>query len=176
MQDYSNFISNALELPQFSKNTWFQIGIWPGDRVVSHFIDVIMTTIASQITSLAVVYSAVYSDADQRKHQSSASLAFVRWNHRDRWIPRTQGQLRGKCFNLMTSSWTRLFIFELLWDLVRSRRLILLTHWDRDKMDAIWQTTFWRAFSWMKMFEFRLNFHWTLFLRVQLTIFRHWFR
>ena len=37
---------------------------------------------ASQITSLAIVYSIVYSDADQRKHQSSASLAFVRGNHR----------------------------------------------------------------------------------------------
>ena len=36
-----------------------------------------MTTMASQITSLTVVYSTVYSDADQRKHQSSASLAFV---------------------------------------------------------------------------------------------------
>ena len=32
---------------------------------------------ASQITSLTIVYSIVYSDADQRKHQSSASLAFV---------------------------------------------------------------------------------------------------
>ena len=30
-----------------------------------------MTTMASQITSLTVVYSMVYSDADQRKHQSS---------------------------------------------------------------------------------------------------------
>ena len=35
-----------------------------------------MTTMTSQITSLTVVYSTVYSDADQRKHQSSASLAF----------------------------------------------------------------------------------------------------
>ena len=41
-----------------------------------------MGVIASQITSLAVVYSAVYSGADQRKHQSSASLAFVRGIHR----------------------------------------------------------------------------------------------
>ena len=64
-----------------------------------------MTTIASQITSLTVVYSVVYSGADQRKHQSSASLAFVWVIHRDRWIPRTKGQLRGKCFHLMTSSW-----------------------------------------------------------------------
>ena len=69
-----------------------------------HYNDVIMTTIAPQITSLAVVYSTVYSDADQRKHQSSASLAFVWGIHRDRWIPRTKGQLRGKCFHLMTSS------------------------------------------------------------------------
>ena len=49
-----------------------------------HYIDVIMTTMASQITRLNVVYSTVYSDADQRKHQSSASLAFVWGIHRDR--------------------------------------------------------------------------------------------
>ena len=40
-----------------------------------HYDDVIMGTIASQITSLTIVYSTVYSGADQRKHQSSASLA-----------------------------------------------------------------------------------------------------
>ena len=57
-----------------------------------------MTTIASQITSLAVVYSIVYSNADQTKHQSSAPLAFVWGIHLDRWIPRTKGQLRGKKF------------------------------------------------------------------------------
>ena len=38
-------------------------------------------------------------------------------------------------------------------------------------MDAISQTTFWSAFYWMKSFEFRLKFHWSLFLRVQWTIF-----
>ena len=41
-----------------------------------------MSVIASQITSLAIVYSTVYSGADQRKHPSSASLAFVREIHR----------------------------------------------------------------------------------------------
>ena len=41
-----------------------------------------MGTIATQITSPTIVYSTVYSDADQRKHQSSASLAFVRGIHR----------------------------------------------------------------------------------------------
>ena len=76
----------------------------PGKLSLGHYSDIIMTTIAPQITNLTVVYSTVYSDADQRKHQSSASLAFVRGIHRDRWIPRTKGQLRGKCFHLMTSS------------------------------------------------------------------------
>ena len=46
--------------------------------IPSHYSDVIMGAIASQITSLTIVYSNVYSDADQRKHQSSASLVFVR--------------------------------------------------------------------------------------------------
>ena len=49
---------------------------------ISYYSDVIMGALASQITSLTTVYSTVYSDADQRKHQSSASLAFVRGFHR----------------------------------------------------------------------------------------------
>ena len=52
------------------------------DKGCIHYCDVIMTTTASQITSLTIVYLTVYSDADQRKHQSSASLAFVRGIHR----------------------------------------------------------------------------------------------
>ena len=51
----------------------------------------------------------------------------------------------------------------------------LLTHCGRDKMAAFSQTTFSSAFSWMKMFEFQLKFHWSLFLRVQLTIIHHCF-
>ena len=53
---------------------------------------------------------------------------------------------------------------------------IALTHLGRDKTDAISQMIFSSAFSWMKMFECRLRFHWRLFLRVLLTIFQHWFR
>ena len=41
-----------------------------------------MGAMSSQITSLAIVYSAVQSGEEQRKHQSSASLAFVRGIHR----------------------------------------------------------------------------------------------
>ena len=47
-----------------------------------HYNDVIMSAMASQITSLTIFYSMVYSGADQRKYQSSASLAFVRGIHR----------------------------------------------------------------------------------------------
>ena len=50
-----------------------------------------------------------------------------------------------------------------------------LTHWGRDKMATIFQTTLSNAFSWMKMYEFRLRFHRSLFLRFQLTISQHWF-
>ena len=50
------------------------------DTVGIHYNDVIMGAIASQITSLTIVYSTVYSDADQRKHQGSASLAFCAGN------------------------------------------------------------------------------------------------
>ena len=43
-------------------------------------------------------------------------------------------------------------------------------------MAATSQTTFSNATSWMKMRVFRLRFHWSLFLRIQLTIFHHWLR
>ena len=47
-----------------------------------HYNDVIMSAMASQITSLTIVYSTVYPGTDKRKHQSSASLAFVMGIHR----------------------------------------------------------------------------------------------
>ena len=42
-----------------------------------------MGAVASQITSRTIVYSTVDSDADQREHQSSTSLAFVQGIHRE---------------------------------------------------------------------------------------------
>ena len=47
-----------------------------------HYSDIIMSVMASRIISLTIVYSTIYSGADQRKHQSSTSLAFVRGIHR----------------------------------------------------------------------------------------------
>ena len=52
----------------------------------------------------------------------------------------------------------------------------LLTHWGRDRKETISQKIFSNAFSWMKMLQLRLKFHWSLFPRDQLTIFQHWFR
>ena len=51
-----------------------------------------------------------------------------------------------------------------------------LTLWGRDKMPAISQMTFSNAFSWMKMYQFWLRFHWNSFPRVRLTIYQYWFR
>ena len=62
-----------------SIKTSFCSGIW---LVPRHYNDVIMGVIVSPITSLTIVDSIIYSDADQRKHQSSTSLAFVRGIHR----------------------------------------------------------------------------------------------
>ena len=52
---------------------------------------------------------------------------------------------------------------------------VSLTHWGRDKMAAIFQMTCSNAFSWMKIYEFCLRFHWSLLLRFKLVTFQHWF-
>ena len=59
-----------------------QVSTGRSGRSFAHYSDVIMDSMASKITSLTIVYSTVYSGADQRKHWSSASLAFVREIHR----------------------------------------------------------------------------------------------
>ena len=61
-----------------------------------HYTDVILSVMASKITSLAIIYSTVYSGADQRKHQSSASLAFARGIRRSPVTSPHEGQWRGK--------------------------------------------------------------------------------
>ena len=71
-------------LGSFCQNNlpYFQNGVLTWKRVPHHYDDVTMSLMASQITSLTIVYSTVYSGADQRKLQSSASLAFVWGIHR----------------------------------------------------------------------------------------------
>ena len=70
----------------------------------SHYNDVIMNEIASQFTSLTIVYSTVYSGADQRKYQSSASPAFVRGIHRWPVSSPHKRPVTRKCLQLMTPS------------------------------------------------------------------------
>ena len=78
---------------------------------------------------------------------------------------------RGPWFQKQVTLWSEIWFSWLYpaWG-------IILTHWGRDKMAAVSQTTLSNAFSWMKMLELRLKFHWSLFLRVQLTKFPHCFR
>ena len=52
----------------------------------------------------------------------------------------------------------------------------LLTHWGRDEMADIFKTILSNAFYWMKIYQFWLIFHLSLFPRVKLTMIQHWFR
>ena len=65
-----------------------------------HYNDVIMSMMTSQITSLMIVYSTIYSGTDQRKHQSALSLAFVQGIHR--WLVNSphKGPVMRKMFPL----------------------------------------------------------------------------
>ena len=83
-----------------------------------HYSDVIMSAMAYQITSLTIVYSTVYSDADhrrRRKHQSSEWLIFVREIHRWPVNSPHKGPVTRKYFHLMMSSWHQIkFIYSYL--------------------------------------------------------------
>ena len=74
------------------------------------------------------------------------------------------------CFLLLVE--TSLSLYSWIWNSGEHT----IEHWGQEKMTAILQTTVSNAFSWMKMFEFSLKFHWNLFPGVQLTIFQHWFK
>ena len=71
---------NVLTLQQF-QSTWdWYLVLIVNTYALAHYTDVIMGAMASQLTSLTIVYSTV--NANQRKNQSSASLAFVWGIHR----------------------------------------------------------------------------------------------
>ena len=91
-------------------------------RLFVHYNDVIMSAVVPQITSLTIVYSTAYSAADQRKHQSSQSLAFVRGIHR--WH---KGPIIWKCSHLMTSS-TKTMITALYLQATWLKNYISLVH------------------------------------------------
>ena len=86
---------------------------------MSHYNDVIMGAMASQITSLTIVYSTVYSGVDQGKHQSSASLAFVRGIHRGPVNSPHKWPVTRKMFPfddvIMHDKWMLLLQHHILW-------------------------------------------------------------
>ena len=65
-----------------------------------YYSDVIMSALDSQITGLSIVCSSVCSGADQRKHQGSASLVFVRGIHRSPVDSPHKGPVTQKMFSL----------------------------------------------------------------------------
>ena len=73
--------------------------------MLEHYSDVIMSPTVSQITGVSIVYSTVCSGVDQRNHQSSASLAFVRGSHRSPVNSPHKVTVTRKMFHLVTSSW-----------------------------------------------------------------------
>ena len=92
-----------------------------------HYDDIIMSAVASQITSLTIVYSTVYSGADQGKHQSSAWLAFVRVIHRG--LHRGPAQTASDADNV--SIWWRHNDF-IMWDVFRTHALNNVCFWHQN--------------------------------------------
>ena len=130
-----------------------------------NYNDVIMAAVASQITSLTFAYSTVDSYADQRKHQSPASLAFV-------CVGNSPGT--GEFSAQMASNAENISIW---WRYHENLCIITISHWvySLDIYDALrvgwlqwfmiqlispwtawppfWQTTFSNAFSRIKMIK-----------------------
>ena len=109
--DYKSVISRHMSRIKFTSTCetalrWMPEDIF-GTNFTLHYNDVKTGAIASQITSLMIVFLTVYSDADQRKHQSSVSLAFVRGIHRGPVNSPHKWPVTRKCFHLMTSSWVQ---------------------------------------------------------------------
>ena len=101
---------------------------------------------------------------DGPTHKSALVEVIMAWCH-------LNGVVRPQWFK-----WSVYFCVDCILVVACIRLLLsVLIHWGRDKMPDISQTLS-NAFSWMKIYEFRLVFHWSLFLRVQSTTSQHWFR
>ena len=143
------------------------IYVHPCDMMINfrfhHYSDVIMSAMASQITGVSIVSSNVCSGSDQRKHQSSASLAFARGIHR--WP--VDSPHKGP-----VSRWMFPFDDVIMchgWQSVGIRQIE-----DRTKMVASLQT-----FCWILMneeFWILIKISLKFLVRFQLIINQHWFR
>ena len=133
-----------------------------------------MSTMASQITSLAIVYSSVYSGSDQRKHQISASLALVRGIHRSPVNSPHKGQWRGKYFHSVTSTWWfcrdfSLSCFSVVLQLHTAICRLAISNWPPLEHVIICD----EPISWSSMDEYRYRLcirHWKPELAMMLTL------
>ena len=126
-----------------------------GNKIVDH----------SVVVGALPVGAAPTTSSFWHKHMASMD-----WTKRRRWI--------FKCWDLVQlilEVWPY-FVVSVICQPISSLLVCPLTHWGTDKMADISQKTYSNEFSWMKVCEYRLKFHWSLFLRVQLTISQHWFR
>ena len=116
----------------------------------------LMSPMTFQITSLTIVYSIVYSDADQIKHQSSASLVFVRGIHR--WPVNSPAQKASNAENV--SIWWRHHAPTTTITTPPTPSPL------RNKMADISQATLQNAFSLMTLYEFQKWFYWSVVQRL----------
>ena len=126
-----------------------------------------MSAMASHITGVSSVCSTVCSGADQRKHQSSASLAIVRGIHRWPVDSFHKGSVTRKMFpfdDVIASSTISVSAPQ------GKHCCVLNSSPYENRIAVISQTSFSNAFSCMRSFVFRFKFHWILFWKVQLTV------
>ena len=156
------------------------------------YCDVIMAAMTSHITSITLVYSIVHSGTDQRKYQSSASLAFVRGIHRrpvnspHKWpVTRKMFQfddvIMGYIFRGQHMTWVYSNISYLL-----KMKIPLLVHKRftgshfnilRSRKSGLQlPDDIFKYFTCMKIHKFRLSFPRSLLLNVLLAFFLHWLR
>ena len=90
---------------QHSFSIYDRIFLWKCRSIYVWLWTVNISLWPHQMETFSALLLTVCSDADQRKHQSSASLAFVRGIHRLPVDSLHKGPVTRKCFHLMTSSW-----------------------------------------------------------------------
>ena len=128
----------------------------------SHYIDVIMGGMASQITSLTIAYSTVYSGADQSKHQSSASLAFLWGIYRGPVNSPHKWPVTWKIFSFVDVIMQTLLTFDYL--LPFSSRAM---EWKLVRCEALIRQSFqmFQNFKWPLVtdaFDLKMDFSWIL--------------
>ena len=115
------------------------ISSWNPEHMWQHDSDAIMRAMSSRLTDVSVVCSNVCSSADQRKHQSSASQAFVIGNHRWPVGSPHRGPVTRKYFHLLASHNGEAFRVSIL--PANRHKSTLLESWYRTIFICSWINT-----------------------------------